>query len=144
MLAHQRSMVLSEMSKEALQQFQADCQAAYAAYQAKQLKLDMSRGKPAPKQLELTKGMMEILKEDDYRAENGLDCRNYGVLDGIPEAKALLAPMLGVPTEELIVFGNSSLNAKYWAVYIAMPNGVLGSKPWGKYDKVKFLCPVPG
>ncbi len=144
MLAHQRSMVLSEMSKEALQQFQADCQAAYAAYQAKQLKLDMSRGKPAPKQLELTKGMMEILKEDDYRAENGLDCRNYGVLDGIPEAKALLAPMLGVPTEELIVFGNSSLNAMYWAVSLAMTNGVLGSKPWGKYDKVKFLCPVPG
>ena len=137
-------MRVSEMNREALEAFQAQCQKEYAAFQAEGLKLDMSRGKPAPKQLDLTNGILTCLSEEDYRAENGLDCRNYGCLDGLPEAKAFFAPMLGVKPEDVIVCGNSSLNIMYWAMSLAMTNGVMGSKPWGKYDKVKVLCPVPG
>lgn len=132
------------MSPEALGAFREECQKQYAAYQAENLKLDMSRGKPAPAQLDLTNGITTCLSEADYKAANGLDCRNYGCLDGLPEAKEFFAPMLGVSTDELIVCGNSSLNIMYWAMSLAMTNGVLGSKPWGKYDKVKVLCPVPG
>ena len=139
-----RAMRVSEMNREALEAFQAQCQKEYAAFQAEGLKLDMSRGKPAPKQLDLTNGILTCLSEEDYRAENGLDCRNYGCLDGLPEAKAFFAPMLGVKPEDVIVCGNSSLNIMYWAMSLAMTNGVMGSKPWGKYDKVKVLCPVPG
>ena len=91
-----RAMRVSEMNREALEAFQAQCQKEYAAFQAEGLKLDMSRGKPAPKQLDLTNGILTCLSEEDYRAENGLDCRNYGCLDGLPEAKAFFAPMLGV------------------------------------------------
>jgi len=137
-------MRLQEKNREELKAFQAECQKAYEQFQAENLKLDMSRGKPAAAQLELSMGMMDCLKPDDYRAENGLDCRNYGVLDGLPEAKRFFAPMLGVKPEELIVYGNSSLNIMYWVMSVAMTNGVLGGTPWGKLDKVKFLCPVPG
>lgn len=139
-----RIMRVSEMSREALEEFQAACQKQYAAFQAAGLKLDMSRGKPSPAQLALTDGIITCLSADDYKAKNGLDCRNYGCLDGLPEAKAFFAPMLGVKPEELIVCGNSSLNIMYWAMSLAMTNGVCGSKPWGKYEKVKVLCPVPG
>ena len=137
-------MRLQEKSRTELEAFQAECQQAYKQFQAENLKLDMSRGKPAPAQLELSMGMMECLKKGDYRAENGLDCRNYGVLDGLPETKAFFAPMLGVKPEEIIVYGNSSLNIMYWVMSVAMTNGVLGGTPWGKLDHVKFLCPVPG
>ena len=137
-------MRVAEMNREQLEAFQAECQKQYAAFQAANLKLDMSRGKPSPKQLDLTNGITTCLTEEEYRAENGLDCRNYGCLDGLPEAKAFFAPMLGVKPEDIIVCGNSSLNIMYWAMSLAMTNGVMGSKPWGKYDKVKVLCPVPG
>ena len=137
-------MRLQEKNHAELEAFQAECQQAYKQFQAENLKLDMSRGKPAPAQLELSMGMMDCLKKGDYRAENGLDCRNYGVLDGLPETKAFFAPMLGVKPEEIIVYGNSSLNIMYWVMSVAMTNGVLGGTPWGKLDHVKFLCPVPG
>ena len=87
-------MRVAEMNREQLEAFQAECQKQYAAFQAANLKLDMSRGKPSPKQLDLTNGITTCLTEEDYRAENGLDCRNYGCLDGLPEAKAFFAPML--------------------------------------------------
>ena len=101
------------MNREALEAFAADCKKQYEAFQAQGLKLDMSRGKPSPKQLDLTNGITNCLSEDDYKAENGLDCRNYGCLDGLPEAKAFFAPMLGVKPEDVIVCGNSSLNIMY-------------------------------
>ena len=111
----------------------------------KGLKLDMSRGKPCNAQLDLTNDMLNSLTaDDDFRAENGLDCRNYGVMDGIPEAKKLFAPMLGVTENDVIIFGNSSLNIMYDTIMKAMQFGILGNTPWCKLDKVKFLCPVPG
>ena len=137
-------MRVAETNRVALEAFAAACKKQYEAFQAQGLKLDMSRGKPSPKQLDLTNGITNCLSEDDYKAENGLDCRNYGCLDGLPEAKAFFAPMLGVKPEAVNVCGNSSLNIMYWAMSLAMTNGVRGSKPWGKYDKVKVLCPVPG
>ena len=123
-----------EMSKEELAALKTELEKAYEDAKGKGLKLDMSRGKPAVAQLELSMGMMDCLKPDDYKAENGTDCRNYGVLDGLPEAKRFFAPMLGVKPEELIVYGNSSLNIMYWVMSVAMTNGVLGSTPWRPFQ----------
>lgn len=138
-------MLYTQMTKEQLAAEKAQLEKAYNEHKAKGLKLDMSRGKPAPVQLDLTKDMMTILGTDDYKTEGGMDCRNYGVLDGIPEAKAMFAEMLNVKPENIIVGGNASLQLMYDTIIRALQLGVLGSeKPWCKYDKVKFLCPVPG
>lgn len=131
------------MNKEQLAAEKARLEQEYAQHKAKGLKLDMSRGKPAPAQLDLSMEMMNL--PIDYKAENGFDCRNYGVLDGIPEAKKLFADMLGVAADEILVGGNSSLQLMYDTIIRALQLGVLGSdKPWCKNDKVKFLCPAPG
>ncbi len=112
---------------------------------AKGLKLDMSSGKPSTEQLNLSMGMMDVLtSSSDLVCEEGVDCRNYGVLDGIREAKQLLADMMEVPKDNIVIFGNSSLNVMYDTVARSMIHGVMGSTPWCKLDKVKFLCPVPG
>lgn len=137
-------MKLSQMNKQQLLDFKTQTEAEYGKFKAQGLSLDMSRGKPAPDQLELSMDMLNVFDDKIYKSESGFDCRNYGLLDGIPEAKKLFAPMIGVNTDEIIIFGNSSLSAMYWAVQTAYTHGVLGSKPWCSYDKVKFLCPVPG
>ncbi len=118
----------------------------YEEYKSKGLKLDMSRGKPAPDQLELSMNIVDVLNEPaDFASSNGMDVRNYGGLDGIPEAKALLAPIAGVPTSNIIIGGNSSLNMMYDTIARAMTHGMFNSeKPWCKLDKIKFLCPAPG
>mgnify|MGYP000836205153 FL=1 len=135
----------TEMSKEELLALKGDLEKQYEDAKALNLALDMSRGKPAAAQLDLSMPMMSLLNEDSVlKAENGTDCRNYGVLDGIPEAKKLMADMVGAKTENVIVYGNSSLNIMYDTIVRSMLHGVLGSTPWCKLDKVKFLCPVPG
>ena len=136
-------MLYSEMTKEQLASERIALEKEYAAYKEKGLKLDMSRGKPAPAQLDLTMGMMDGLG-GDYRTDGGVDCRNYGLLDGIPEAKRLFADMLGVQPENVIVGGSSSLQLMYDTVIRALQLGVLGGKPWSECGGVKFLCPVPG
>ena len=135
---------LSEMTSEELLAFKNETEKQYLDFKSLNLSLDMSRGKPAPAQLDLTMPMMNILDGDSLKAENGFDCRNYGVLDGIPEAKKMFADVLGVQPENIIVYGNSSLAIMYDVMSIAWTHVVLGNKPWSKYDKVKFLCPVPG
>ncbi len=135
---------LSEMTSEELLAFKNETEKQYLDFKSLNLSLDMSRGKPAPAQLDLTMPMMNILDGDSLKAENGFDCRNYGVLDGIPEAKKMFADVLGVQPENIIVYGNSSLAIMYDVMSRAWTHGVLGNKPWSKYDKVKFLCPVPG
>ena len=137
-------MELMKMNKEQLLEFKRSTEAEYEDFKAQGLSLDMSRGKPSAEQLELSMDMINVLDGEVLKAENGFDCRNYGVLDGIPEAKRLLAPMLGVTPDEMIIFGNSSLNAMYWTIQVAYTHGVLGEKPWSQCEKVKFLCPVPG
>ncbi len=132
------------MNKEQLAAEKERLEQQFNEYKAKGLKLDMSRGKPSPDQLDLS---MEIMDHygNEYVSENGIDCRNYGLLDGIPEAKAIFSEMLEVSSEQIIIGGNSSLQLMYDFVIRALQLGVLGSeRPWCKYDKVKFLCPVPG
>ena len=101
----------------------------------------MSRGKPSKAQLDLSMGMMDVPRStSDLVCEEGVDCRNYGVIDGIKEAKQLLSDMMEVPKDNIIIFGNSSLNVMYDTVARAMTHGIMGKHPWAKLDKVKFLC----
>jgi len=133
------------LSKEELLELKSGLEAQFEEVKAKGLKLDMSRGKPSADQLNLSMGMMDTLTSGvDLTCEDGVDCRNYGGLDGIDEAKQLLADMMEVPKDNVIIFGNSSLNVMYDTVARAMTHGIMGSTPWCKLDKVKFLCPVPG
>ncbi len=138
-------MKYTELSQDALAAELASLRGIYDDFRAKELKLDMSRGVPSAPQLNLTLDMLHNLNTaESCKTDSGLDCRSYGTLDGIPEAKKLFADVLGVPTQNVIVFGNSSLNIMYDTVARAMLYGVCGSTPWGKLDKVRFLCPSPG
>ena len=135
----------AEMTKEELQELRKQQSTKSREYQGKDLRLDMSRGKPSVDQLDLSMGMMDVLSsDDDLTCEDGTDCRNYGVLDGIKEAKELLGDMMEVHPDQIIIYGNSSLNVMYDTVSRSMTQGVMGNTPWCKLDKVKFLCPVPG
>lgn len=134
------------LSKEELLQLHTQLLKEYEDAKGKGLKLDMSRGKPSIAQMNMEMGIMDVLGSvADYQTESGVDCRNYGLLDGIPEAKKMMAAMIGAEsTDNVIVCGNSSLAIMYDAVSRCMSHGVLGNTPWCKLDKVKFLCPVPG
>ena len=135
----------AEMTKEELLALRKELKAQYRELQGKDLKLDMSRGKPCVEQLDLSMGLMDVLSSnDDLTCEDGTDCRNYGVLTGIDEAKELIADMMEVNPSTVILYGNSSLNVMYDTVSRAMTHGIMGNTPWCKLDKVKFLCPVPG
>ena len=134
-----------ELSENELLALKEDLNKQYEEAKAKGLKLDLSRGKPSPSQLDMERDFLEVIRSDtNLKTTSGVDCRNYGLLDGIPEAKKLMADMIGVAQDKIIVFGNSSLNIMYDTVARSMLFGVLGSTPWCKLDKVKFLCPVPG
>ena len=135
----------SELTREELLALRKELKAQYREMQSKDLKLDMSRGKPCVEQLDLSMGMMDVLSsDDDLTCEDGTDCRNYGGLTGIDEAKELLGDMMEVNPNTIIIYGNSSLNVMYDTVSRSMTHGVMGNTPWCKLDKVKFLCPVPG
>ncbi len=135
----------TEMSKAELLELKDILSADYKKFQAKGLSLNMSRGKPCGEQLDLSMGMMDALNSTtDLLCEDGTDCRNYGGLDGIDEAKELIGDMMEVPYNNLIIYGNSSLNVMYDAVSRSMTHGVMGSTPWCKLDKVKWICIVPG
>lgn len=138
-------MQYSEMSKEQLLQLKAELDERYKEAKAKGLNLNMSRGKPSPSQLNVTMDMLDVINSSsDFKAEDGTDCRNYGVLDGLTEAKKLMADMMGTTSEHIIIYGNASLNIMYDQISRAYTHGILGNTPWCKLDKVKFLCPVPG
>ena len=134
-----------DMSRAELLALKDELEDAYAAFKEKNLKLDMSRGKPSKEQLDLSMDMMDVLRKGvELTGEQGIDCRNYGVLDGIKEAKELLGAISEVDIDKIIIYGNSSLSVMYDTVSRSMTHGVMGSTPWCKLDKVKFLCPVPG
>lgn len=138
-------MKYANMSRQQLADELSVLKKAYSDYEGMHLKLDMSRGSPCREQLDLTLGMLHNLDSAEAcRTENGMDCRNYGVLDGIPEAKKLFGDLLEVPPQNVIVYGNSSLNIMYDTVARAMLYGVCGSTPWCRLEHVKFLCPAPG
>lgn len=135
-----------EMSREDLMSLHTKLEKEYEEAAKKGLKLDMSRGKPAVSQLDMEMDIMDVLRSSsDCRTEAGVDCRNYGLADGIPEAKSMMAEMMGVADpKQVIVCGNSSLNIMYDTISRCMTHGVLGNTPWCKLDRVKFLCPAPG
>lgn len=130
------------MSAQELRREQERLLAVYKGYRDKGLKLDMSRGKPSPQQLDLSMDMMTI---SDYRGETGIDARNYGSLEGMPEARRFFAEILGAKPSEVIVGGNSSLNMMYCLVDLGWRKGFVGGNGgWGAAVKPKFLCPAPG
>ena len=145
MLIRRKIMQYNDMSKEELLVLKESLNKEYAEAKAKGLALDMSRGKPSAKQLDVSLGLLDTINSSsDLKALAGTDCRNYGVLDGIPEAKKLMADMMGTTPDHVIVYGNASLNIMYDQISRAYTHGILGNTPWCKLDKVKFLCPVPG
>ena len=134
-----------DRSREELEALKNELEAEYKKFQDMGLKLDMSRGKPSAEQLDISMGMMDVLNSSsDLKCREGIDCRNYGVIDGIQEAKELLADLIEVPADKIIIYGNSSLNVMYDTVARSMTHGVCGSTPWCRLPAVKFLCPVPG
>ena len=138
-------MRYTDMSRDALAaEYEALC-AQYESYKKQGLKLDLSRGKPCASQLDVADEMLGYkLTEADYIGEGGFDYRNYGILSGIPEMKKIFADALGLDEKLIFIGGNSSLNLMYDTLSRFMLFGKLGSRPWSKYDKIKFICPVPG
>ena len=133
------------MTKAELETELAAVRARYDEMVARGLALNMARGKPSAAQLELSLPLLDVLDaKADLTAEDGTDCRNYGVLDGIPEAKRLMATLLDDEPDSVIVLGNASLTAMYDALVRLMLFGTQGSAPWGQLPAVKWLCPVPG
>ena len=134
-----------DLSKEELRALQTKLQAEYETLKESNIKLDMSRGKPAADQLDLSVGMLDVLNSESvFKGEDKVDLRNYGAFDGIKEAKELFAELMECPVDHVMVFGNSSLSIMYDLVSRAMIHGIGGNTPWCKQEKVKFLCPVPG
>lgn len=131
-------------SKESLQTELSQLNDQYESFKNRNLKLDMSRGKPSLEQTQLSNGMFDILKSSsDFKTTDGIDCRNYGLLDGISQIKKLFANLMDVDPEDVFVGGNSSLNLMFDVFSLFVTHGIAGQKPWFGQD-VKFLCPVPG
>lgn len=139
-------MRYTEMNKNELGILYSELKKEYDEVRSRGLSLDLSRGKPGREQLDMMEGMLDCIRcGDDCIGEGGVDYRNYGILEGIPEAKELFSELLSIPAENIFVAGNSSLNLMYDTVARAMLYGVLGSdKPWCALDKVRFICPAPG
>ena len=138
-------MLFTDMDKDQLMTLKSELDAKFEECKSKALSLNMSRGKPAPDQVAVSFPVLdEIGAKSDLCAEDGTDCTNYGGLDGIPEARKLFADILDTDPEHVMVMGNSSLSIMFDQVARGFTHGYFGNKPWHKYEKVKFLCPVPG
>lgn len=139
-------MFYKEMNKEELLKEKDSLQKEFDGYKAMGLKLDMSRGKPGKEQLDISERMLDIVNSGiECKTRDGLDCRNYGLLDGIPSCKELFAQLLGVEPENVMVGGNSSLNMMFDTIACMMTAPIVeGCEPWYEVKDRKFLCPVPG
>ncbi len=140
-------MSFHSLGREELQAQHNSQKANYADLQAKQLKLDLTRGKPSPEQLDLSNGLLELpgAGKDSYRDGEGTDTRNYGGLHGLPELRAIFGELLGIPVQNLIAGNNASLELMHDVVVFSLLHGGVDSpKPWVTEEAVKFLCPVPG
>ncbi len=139
------SKAYAEMSKEELRELQEQLNSKYVDAKGKGLSLNMARGKPSPAQLDMVMDFLDVLDSKSAMiSEDGVDTRNYGEMDGIPEAKKLMADIMDTQPENIIVCGNASLNIMYDTFSRAFVHGIMGNTPWAKLDKVKFLCPAPG
>ena len=132
----------ARLSREDLESACRDLEARYGAFQARKLKLNMARGRPGADQLDLSDAILTA--ENPKIAADGMDCRNYGCLEGLPEMRAFFGELLGLDPANVIIGGNSSLNLMYDCIMRLMVFGTQGHTPWGRLPKVKFLCPVPG
>ena len=133
------------LSTEELQEKKSELLDRYGEFKSRNITLDMTRGKPCSEQLDLALGMLECVKDGEFKSENGTDCRNYGGLDGIPEAKTLFAEYMGVSTDEIIIGASSSLNMMHDTCMRAMVKGMTAeAAPWMQQSGIKFLCPSPG
>ncbi len=141
-----KEKTLAEMSPDELRAIISEEQAKLDEWSAMDMTLDLTRGKPNQAQLDLSSDMLSIISDrGDCFSESGLDCRNYGILDGLPETKRLFSELLGIPTQRLLVLGNSSLNVMYDTMVRAMLFGVAGGhEPWCRQGRIKFICPSPG
>ena len=138
-------MSYKSMSRDELIRLREELMAEYEQKKSIGLSLSMARGKPETAQLDLSTPMLgEVCEGANFVGEDGMDVRNYGVLSGITEAKRFFADMLDVCADNIVIYGTASLSLMYDTVARAYIKGILGSKPWCKLDKVKFLCPVPG
>ncbi len=108
------------------------------------LALDMARGKPSPAQVDISRPMLDLISSGADLTDEGVDCSNYGCFEGIPSARRLAGEFIGVPPEQTIVLGSSSLNIMQSILIHYWEKGVPGYTPWSKVDHVKFLCPSPG
>ncbi|GLK69295.1 aminotransferase class I/II-fold pyridoxal phosphate-dependent enzyme [Hansschlegelia plantiphila] len=137
--------MIADLSAADLEAFGARIQADYDAFRARGLKLDMTRGKPAPEQLDLAEGMLALPGNRDHLTEAGEDARNYGGVQGVAEVRALFSGTLGAKPERIVVGDNASLAMMHDSIVWALLKGVPGSaKPWGRESEIAFLCPVPG
>jgi DNA-binding transcriptional MocR family regulator len=134
-------MTFAKMDHAALRKRGEELRARYEETKARRLSLDMTRGKPCSAQLDLSLGLLEL---KDYRAADGSDCRNYGVVEGLPEARRLFAELLEVEPAEVIVGGNSSLALMHDSIVLGLLKGMPDAPPWKSLPAVKFLCPSPG
>lgn len=134
------------MTKAQLEAVYSETKAELKKWEERGVHLDITRGKPGQSQLDLSSEMLTVVSDrDDCFAENGLDCRNYGILDGLPETKRLFSDLLGIPAERIMVLGNSSLNVMFDTIVRAMLFGVAGGfEPWCRQGRIKFICPSPG
>lgn len=133
-----------QMNKEELLALKGELTAQYEEIKKRGMSLDMSRGKPGEDQLELSMGLLDAVNSGSDMKSQGVDTRNYGVMDGLPEAKKLLADMVDTTPDQVLIYGNASLNIMFDTVARSMTHGIMGNTPWCKLDQVKFLCPVPG
>ena len=138
-------MKLTEMTNEEIRNINQDAVRAYEDFKSKKLSLNMARGKPCAKQLDLALGVLEALHaRSEFANSNGDDCRNYGVWNGLPEMRAIFSDMLGVPADLIVLGNNSSLQMMFDVISQGYTHGFGGCEPWCKQEKVKFLCPAPG
>jgi DNA-binding transcriptional MocR family regulator len=135
---------LTRLGADDLRAFHTQIRQRYDAFAKRGVKLNLTRGKPSSQQLDLSSELLSMPGTSDYKS-GGIDCRNYGELSGLPELRALFAPIFGVPGERIILGDNSSLSLMHDAVLFAMTKGTCDSeRPWSKEPTVRFLCPVPG
>ncbi len=138
-------MTYQEYDRKALLALKEELETIYKSYQGFKLNLNMTRGKPSVAQLDLSMEMLNTINSSaNLFSAHGDDCRNYGDLGGISEAKQLMAALINIDPSYMIIHGSSSLNIMYDFISHSYTHGVTGQTPWCKLDKVKFLCPVPG
>ena len=138
-------MDLKKLGAGQLEELRSELECRYGDFKSRNLTLDMTRGKPCPEQLDLSLEMLNCVNGEHYSTRDGVDCRNYGGIDGILEAKELFSRYLEVEPDEIIIGGNSSLTMMHDTIMSAMVRGVADSVvPWGTLPRIKFLCPTPG